>query len=189
MTPKLINKNRRDDFFNLDDKKKKPLIERKGDWLCPKCRNLNFAFRLICNRCQLPKSDAGGQMPFQNNMNNQRGFNPQNQNFNFKQENNFPNSLLNPSNINIYNFPTQKTDVGNGNMLSYINTINGLQKSMNDGNPNFSNFNQFSNFDQKSIENIINNPHIMSPGDFNLNKNDLYNEDDSSDDGDERHHN
>ena len=71
---KLINKNRRDDFFNPDDKKKKPLIERKGDWLCPKCRNLNFAFRLICNRCQLPKSDAGGQMPYQNNMGKQRGF-------------------------------------------------------------------------------------------------------------------
>ena len=203
MTPKLINKNRRDDFFNPDDKKKKPLIERKGDWLCPKCRNLNFAFRLICNRCQLPKSDAGGQMPFQNNMGNQRGFNPQNQNsnFNFKQGNNFPSSLLNPSNINIYNnyynFSNLKTDVGNGNsMLSYMNKINGPQKDMgmNDGSPNFGNFSQFSNFDPKSLENIINNPHSMKPGDFNLNKNlhqhDLDNEEDDSseDDGEEQHH-
>ena len=40
MMPKLINKNRRDDNNNPDEKKKKPLIERKGDWLCPKCRNL-----------------------------------------------------------------------------------------------------------------------------------------------------
>ena len=197
MTPKLINKNRRDDFFNPDDKKKKPLIERKGDWLCPKCRNLNFAFRLICNRCQLPKSDAGGQMPFQNNMGNQRGFNPQNSNFNFKQGNNFPSSLLNPSNINIYNnyynFTNLKTDVGNGNnMLSYMNKINGPQKGMgmNDGSPNFGNFNQFSNFDPKSLDNIINNPHSMKPGDFNLNlhQHDLEEDDSSEDDGDDQHH-
>ena len=34
---------------------KKPFDKRKGDWLCPDCHNLNFAFRVICNRCQLPK--------------------------------------------------------------------------------------------------------------------------------------
>ena len=34
---------------------KKPLDKRKGDWQCPKCNNLNFAFRVICNRCQLQK--------------------------------------------------------------------------------------------------------------------------------------
>ena len=34
---------------------KKPLDKRKGDWQCPKCNNLNFAFRVKCNRCQLQK--------------------------------------------------------------------------------------------------------------------------------------
>ena len=34
---------------------KKPFDKRKGDWLCPECHNLNFAFRLVCNRCQIPK--------------------------------------------------------------------------------------------------------------------------------------
>ena len=34
---------------------KKPFDKRKGDWLCPDCHNLNFAFRVICNRCQRPK--------------------------------------------------------------------------------------------------------------------------------------
>ena len=34
---------------------KKPFDKRKGDWLCPECHNLNFAFRVICNRCQIPK--------------------------------------------------------------------------------------------------------------------------------------
>lgn len=37
------------------DNSKKVLIERKGDWACPKCKNLNFSFRLACNRCKLPK--------------------------------------------------------------------------------------------------------------------------------------
>ncbi|MCQ2820960.1 MAG: zinc finger Ran-binding domain-containing protein [archaeon] len=32
--------------------------ERSGDWLCPKCENLNFAFRKYCNRCGLPKEDV-----------------------------------------------------------------------------------------------------------------------------------
>ena len=34
---------------------KKHLDIRKGDWQCPKCNNLNFAFRVLCNRCKLPK--------------------------------------------------------------------------------------------------------------------------------------
>lgn len=37
--------------------KKKKLHERVGDWICIKCRNLNFSFRVICNRCELPKSE------------------------------------------------------------------------------------------------------------------------------------
>ena len=28
-----------------------------GDWVCMKCKNLNFSFRVVCNRCQLPKPD------------------------------------------------------------------------------------------------------------------------------------
>ena len=26
-------------------KKQKPFMERTGDWICKKCKNLNFAFR------------------------------------------------------------------------------------------------------------------------------------------------
>ena len=36
-------------------KQKKPFDKRKGDWKCPNCNNLNFAFRIVCNRCQIPK--------------------------------------------------------------------------------------------------------------------------------------
>ena len=32
---------------------KKPFNKREGDWFCPQCHNLNFSFRIVCNRCQL----------------------------------------------------------------------------------------------------------------------------------------
>ena len=40
-----------------EKKKKKPFIEREGDWTCIKCKNLNFAFRNYCNRCNLTKNE------------------------------------------------------------------------------------------------------------------------------------
>ena len=38
-----------------DSNKKKKFIERIGDWMCSKCKNLNFAFRETCNRCNTNK--------------------------------------------------------------------------------------------------------------------------------------
>ena len=38
-----------------EKKKKKLFIEREGDWICTKCKNLNFSFRNSCNRCNLIK--------------------------------------------------------------------------------------------------------------------------------------
>ena len=32
-------------------------MEREGDWVCFKCKNLNFSFRKICNRCKLDKNE------------------------------------------------------------------------------------------------------------------------------------
>ena len=50
------NKNPNNKSINSNSKnEKKPFDKRKGDWLCPDCHNLNFAFRVVCNRCQLPK--------------------------------------------------------------------------------------------------------------------------------------
>ena len=34
---------------------KKPFDKRKGDWFCPECHNLNFSFRIVCNRCKIHK--------------------------------------------------------------------------------------------------------------------------------------
>ena len=48
-----INKN------NIYERKVlKQFSEREGDWICFKCKNVNFAFRIICNRCQLPKIES-----------------------------------------------------------------------------------------------------------------------------------
>ena len=33
--------------------KKKEFEEKEGDWICCKCRNINFSFRKQCNKCQL----------------------------------------------------------------------------------------------------------------------------------------
>ena len=44
--------------FQLLNMKKKPFIERAGDWNCFKCKNLNFSFRVTCNRCQMTKKES-----------------------------------------------------------------------------------------------------------------------------------
>ena len=40
---------------NYYQTKHKSIKERKGDWFCQLCSNLNFAFRKECNRCKVPK--------------------------------------------------------------------------------------------------------------------------------------
>ena len=40
---------------NKNKKNKKSIIERKGDWICFFCKNFNFSFREICNRCHKTK--------------------------------------------------------------------------------------------------------------------------------------
>lgn len=38
------------------DTNKKEFVERKGDWSCIRCKNINFSFRNECNICHLKKS-------------------------------------------------------------------------------------------------------------------------------------
>ena len=43
---------------NFNNKKKNILKkEKKEDWICPLCMNLNYSFRIICNRCKIPKNN------------------------------------------------------------------------------------------------------------------------------------
>ena len=37
---------------------KKKFMERKGDWRCSKCNNINFSFRNQCNKCKISKEDS-----------------------------------------------------------------------------------------------------------------------------------
>ena len=38
-----------------DMKGKKEKHNKKGDWVCSNCKNLNYSFRTVCNRCRIPK--------------------------------------------------------------------------------------------------------------------------------------
>ena len=54
-----MNNNMNNNINNINnqnkEKPKKPFEIRAGDWTCYDCNNLNFAFRIKCNRCGLPK--------------------------------------------------------------------------------------------------------------------------------------
>jgi len=52
------NSNNKHNNNNFNKQKNYRFVERQGDWICIKCKNLNFSFRVICNRCKLPKSDT-----------------------------------------------------------------------------------------------------------------------------------
>ena len=39
-------------------KTKKPFEIREGDWTCSNCNNLNFSFRVKCNRCDISKEES-----------------------------------------------------------------------------------------------------------------------------------
>lgn len=56
--------------FNLEKKKfseSKEIKNRKRDWICLNCGNLNFSFRSFCNRCRIPKSDPYSSFCINNN--------------------------------------------------------------------------------------------------------------------------
>ena len=58
----IIKNQRYNNNNKYQKKKQKPFIERNGDWICAKCKNLNFAFRQECNRCKLPKIEVAEEI-------------------------------------------------------------------------------------------------------------------------------
>ena len=65
---KLINPTT--SFIIINNKKsQKHFSERIGDWTCFSCKNLNFTFRNVCNRCKLPKERSNLLLKQFNNIN------------------------------------------------------------------------------------------------------------------------
>ncbi len=50
---KLLQNNKNE--INHANNKKNTFTRRQNDWICKKCHNLNFAFRIFCNRCSAHK--------------------------------------------------------------------------------------------------------------------------------------
>ena len=54
----IKNKINKNDKNKGNKKKKKNFCVKKGDWTCYICKNLNFSFRHVCNRCKLSKEES-----------------------------------------------------------------------------------------------------------------------------------
>ena len=56
-------------MINTEEKTKLPFEIRIGDWICLYCNNLNFSFRVKCNRCGLLRKSTNYLLKY--NMNYQ----------------------------------------------------------------------------------------------------------------------
>jgi hypothetical protein len=108
-TPIIFNNIQNYRINKLCKKNNKPFVEREGDWICNNCKNLNFAFRLFCNRCHLDKEKSEKINKFNNiifNNNNNNIINNNNNNVNNINNNNNNNDSLN-QNKNIIDYKKQ----------------------------------------------------------------------------------
>ena len=142
-----------DDINSSSEKKrKKEFAERIGDWVCIKCKNLNFSFRLVCNRCQLPKTDSEKLLEnYMSNLSNYFKLNEMMQQQMFINNNpNHPN--VNTNSININNNYFNHPNNGGRNVPSYIKN-NGYG---NQGGINVSNY-MGQNSNTRNIESNVSN--------------------------------
>jgi len=109
-------------FSSTDDnnkEKRSSIVERQGDWVCVRCKNLNFSFRVVCNRCKLSKNDS--QTFYEDHMKNLMNIVQYNEMLQKKvtqNSPNYPNPITNFVNTNNIN---NRTNVFNSSLFS-INT-------------------------------------------------------------------
>ena len=116
-------------IFKKKIKNTKHFKVRFGDWICPKCENLNFSFRNKCNRCGLSKekpelSNNINQIQQQQNENNldyQRPIMLNNININYILNSNYQlnniNIIYNPIYYNISNINNYYGNYNNFNIF------------------------------------------------------------------------
>ena len=95
---------------------KKKAKEKKTDWICLNCNNLNYAFRKFCNRCQIERNDLNVFYPSDNHN-------------------------LNPNNNNIYNlsYSGNVNEYGEYNKMFYPS--NNYNPNYNDSSYHYENEN------------------------------------------------
>ena len=168
MKPKIIIQKKNEDNKNKTNKKK-VLVKRNGDWICQKCKNLNFSFRTICNRCKLPKQNP---VKIVNNERNLDNNNINLLNFIFKlYPNNLYNSNVNTNTQNITNLLLNilnKAKLENNNNVTLINQMLQFINLNKINNQNLAVLNQVFN------NNINNLTQINNLGNFQININNNY---------------
>ncbi len=146
------------------EKKKKPFVERLGDWVCIKCKNLNFSFRVVCNRCQLQKIENNKMFEhYMRNLMNYVKVNDMMQQRIFLGQgsqhgaNNHGYNNLNNSSFNISSSSQNSNSNGNGNGNG-TNYLAGA--GYNNNNTNLSSMSSFSGINSSNypyINNSLNN--------------------------------
>lgn len=166
-TEQDLNNEALDSSVSSNDKKnRRPFIERVGDWTCFKCRNLNFSFRILCNRCQTPKQESDRlHEQFMINYSNYLRFNEMMQNrilmnhpMNFMQNQGF----INNNNINISNnFFNNEATFSKGGLSAdnFDNPMNFNNMGFAGYNNNYQFFSQQqmfggNNLDEKNLGNL-----------------------------------
>ena len=126
MKPIKINNIQNNINIPNDKKEKKSFVKKSGDWMCPNCSNINFSFRIKCNRCKVSKQQAfliSQQKKMMNNINQMKLVN----------NNNMNNNLNNENFINMNNNQTINQQI---NQLLLNNSLNNQSNAYQNNNNN-----------------------------------------------------